>query len=752
MHRRAPSALVAQNTTMPDQSGGGRGRLRLLIAGRASVARAIMQALPQDYAREEGYYRLAGRTEGRDEHLIQHITWCGGHLLEWAPPEDYDPEYRSWRLEHLPILPARSALRGWKTIERPGSAAQLEVIRRLLAQADEVIHAGDPDREGQWMVDEVLHYLHREMPERKMLAHAATIKRLLIDDLNPRTIRESLQQLQDNTLFESVSASAQARSQADWLYGLNMTRTYTLLGRHAGYEGVLSVGRVQTPVLGLVVHRDEAIENFHPEPFVELQGLFTRQHDGSQLRMTMTETCSLTESEAQALKFSGKTGVVVSRDDETLTEPPPLPHDLSSLQIECSKRFGYSSREVMDACQQLYEKHHLISYPRSDSRYLPEKYFDRASETLDAISRVSSQLGLGLDELVRKTDCWIKQRVWKDAKSRLHHAIIPALRQHEVSTLDDIEKNIYAEIARTYIYQFMPDTVSVSSRLVIEIDGFHFEYSSRKLNAGAIAWQPMDTVFCADVSVVHKKTRPVDRFTEASLMEAMSNIAPFVNDTAVKLLLKENDGLGTESTRTLIIENLVKRGYLIQAGRSLFSAPIARDLIHALPPESVSVDVTALWEKRLQRIASGHDTVSDFMEALENRLIDIVSKARQQKVMAVTSTDEILGLQREEKFECPRCHSILVRREGKRGSFWGCSSYPECKMTVPDFTNVRGESAPDFMALNHEAPDTRKTFILVGKNCPDCGKPLVKRHGKRGAFAGCSAFPACKHTEVLLHQ
>jgi len=744
--------------------------LRLFIAGKVSVARAIASAL-QGFDRVEGYFQTA---QG------DRVTWTGGHLLELADPEAYNPEYHRWRMEDLPIIP-----HSWQVIDRDKARGQLEVIRQLLNEVDEVVHAGDPDREGQWMVDEVLEYLQ----------NTHNVQRLLIHDLNVNAIRKALQIFDkkplNNNQFKSLAVSAMARSHADWLYGINMTRAYTLLGRHSGYDGVLSVGRVQTPLLAMVVRRDEAIEQFNPQTCFEMQVKFRNEAELSFLNATLpkAEFCYAEWKRSRELglitdknfyqplqqKILGKPGVITLREEQHHALTPPLPLNLSALQIECALRFGYSASEVIECCQHLFEDHHLITYPRSDCRYLPESFADEVNEVLDTIG-----INLLFSDLCSRADSWRRSSCWDNKKIKSHHAIIPTARIFDINLLNEQQQKVYMLIARYYLAQFFGDKLSTETTLGFTVEGEEFLISGIKLGQSGWheviggsddslsgkpdisrhelpPWQLGDRVMCEDVDIREKKTRPPWRFTDASLMAAMVSIAPYVESEEMQRHLQDLDGLGTESTRAFIIENLFKRGYLMKASKNIFSTPIGRDLVHALPKQAVQVDMTARWEKTLLQIADmdGLDAVQaadHFLHDVEEQITSFVEYARQKKNMVVTSADEVLGLVTEEKFHCPKCQSLLVQRSGKHGVFWGCSSYPECKGTVPDRMDKHGHHQPDFVVAMGGAKADTANFRQrnnLDKNCPDCGKVLVKRKGKRGVFAGCSGYPVCKHTEPL---
>ena len=339
--------------------------MRLFIAEKPSLGRAIADVLSKPLRKQEGcIYSADGDC----------VTWCIGHLLEQAEPERYDPSLKKWSLDHLPIIPQQ-----WQLVPKTKTRKQLTVIKSLIKKADSIVHAGDPDREGQLLVDQVMAY-HGVKGQR-----AKTVQRLLISDLNPAAVRQAMTKMRSNSEFIPLSTSALARSRADWLYGINMTRAYTLQGQKVGYQGVLSVGRVQTPVLGLVVQRDLQIQNFISKPFYQVEAVVKKQKGDSQpftARWQPSEACApyrddqgrvLNKGLAENVcsRISGQVALVCHLDKTLKKQSPPLLFSLSSLQIEANKRFSMTAQQVLDYCQQLYERHQLITYPRSDSRYLP---------------------------------------------------------------------------------------------------------------------------------------------------------------------------------------------------------------------------------------------------------------------------------------------------------------------------------------------------------------------------------------------
>ncbi|WP_345827705.1 DNA topoisomerase III [Erwinia sp. HDF1-3R] len=609
--------------------------MRLFIAEKPSLARAIADVLPKPHRRGEGYIAC-----GPDNM----VTWCVGHLLEQAQPDSYNSRYARWSLADLPIVPEK-----WQLQPRPSVAKQLNVIKTLLEQATEVIHAGDPDREGQLLVDEVLDYLALPAGKREK------VQRCLINDLNPQAVERAVGRLRENREFIPLCVSALARARADWLYGINMTRAYTLLGRNAGYDGLLSVGRVQTPVLGLVVRRDEDIEGFVPKDFYEVKAHIVTPADERFVALWQpSDACESWQDEEGRLlhrpladhvvaRIGGQPAHVTSYNDRRENDTAPLPFSLSALQIEAAKRFGLSAQTVLDTCQKLYETHKLITYPRSDSRYLPDEHFAGRHAVLNAIGVHQPDLQTPAD-----FDSDRKNRCWDDKKVDAHHAIIPTARGGTLR-LSENESSIYRLIATQYLMQFCPDAVYRKCVIELDINGGKFMAKARFL--AEAGWRALlgskerdeendgtplpvvakgDELLCERGEVVAKQTQPPRPFTDATLLSAMTGIARFVQDKDLKKVLRATDGLGTEATRAGIIELLFKRAFLFKKGRYIHASPAGRALIHSLPEMAARPDMTAQWESTLTKISEKQCRYQDFMMPLVETLHNLISQARQQ--------------------------------------------------------------------------------------------------------------------------
>ncbi|MEG2113153.1 MAG: DNA topoisomerase III, partial [Hafnia sp.] len=433
-------------------------------------------------------------------------------------------------------------------------------------------------------------------------------------------VERAVSRLRDNREFIPLCVSALARSRADWLYGINMTRAYTILGRNAGYNGVLSVGRVQTPVLGLVVRRDEEIENFVSKDFYEVKAhIVTPAEERFTAMWVPSESCEPHQDEEGRLlnkalaehvikRIEGQPAMVTGYNDKRESETAPLPFSLSTLQIEAAKRFNLSAQQVLDLCQRLYETHKLITYPRSDSRYLPEEHFAGRHAVMNAIASHVPEL-----QQVAAVDPDKRNRCWDDKKVDAHHAIIPTARAGNINLSDD-ERKIYTLVARQYLMQFCPD--AMYRKCVIDLDIANGKFVAKARFLAEAGWRALlgakerddedegsplpvvakgDELLCEKGELMERQTQPPRPFTDATLLSAMTGIARFVQDKELKKILRATDGLGTEATRAGIIELLFRRTFLYKKGRYIHSSEAGRALIHCLPEIAARPDMTADW-------------------------------------------------------------------------------------------------------------------------------------------------------------
>ncbi|MDX3928905.1 MAG: DNA topoisomerase III [Shinella sp.] len=623
------------------------------------------------------------------------VTWCIGHLVETAPPEAYGEEYKRWSLDQLPIIPQQ-----WRNEVKTSTVTQFKIVRQLISQASELVIATDADREGEMIARELL----------DLCGYRGPIQRLWLSALNDTSIRKALEALKPGAETLPLYFSALARSRADWLIGMNLSRLFTLLGRKAGYQGVLSVGRVQTPTLRLVVDRDREIASFVPTPFWEIE--VSLSHAGRSFiahwsapvgTMDLAGRCIQHPVAQQALAVLRGAGEaqVISVETERIRVAPPLPFDLGTLQEVCSRQFGLDVQETLDIAQALYETHKATTYPRSDSGYLPESMLAEAPTVLNALAATDP----GIRTLIDTLDLNQRSRAWSDTKVTAHHGIIPTLEPTRIEVMSDRERAVYRLIRSHYLAQFLPhhefdrtlaelsagsETLLASGKQVI-VPGWHLAQVGKGQNESGVGQQPdgddeetalrsqvlpplAKGVRCTigDVELKALKTQPPKPYTQGELVKAMKGVAKLVTDPRLKQKLKETTGIGTEATRAGIITGLFDRGYLIKKGRSIRASDAAITLIDAVPPAIADPGTTAIWEQALDMIESGQMTLDAFIDRQSAWVAQLVEQYRGAH----------LSVRVPEGPPCPLCGSATRQRTGKTGPFWSCSRYPECKGSV----------------------------------------------------------------------
>lgn len=614
--------------------------MRLFIAEKPSLARALIDVLPKPHKKNDGY------TEVGNGDIV---TWCIGHLLEQAEPDAYNPEFKKWSIDHLPIIPDE-----WKLVAKTKTKKQLLIIKKLIKQADQLVNMGDPDREGQILVDEVINFCGTSKAKKN------NALRCLVSDLNPTAVIKAVNSLRKNSEFIPLATSALARARADWLYGINMTRLCTIQGQKSGYNGVLSIGRVQTPVLGLVVHRDLEIENFVSKPFYEVVATLTvNTGEIYQAKWIPSAACepymdennhviSKKLAETVISKIINKKGKIIDVKETIKKQAPPLPYSLSALQIDASKHFGMSAQAVLDICQRLYERFQLITYPRSDSRHLPKEHLKEVIKITDTIKSNHASL----TDAVDNANLNFKSKAWDDSKVTAHHAIIPTRKTFSTSNLSSSESNIYELIARQYLMQFYPSFKYQEKQIDTEVSGGLFvakqkeiisqgwkillskessntknsdnEFSDKKLPAV----RKHDDTLCVNAELIERKTTPPNHFNDATLLSAMTGISRYVKDVSIKKVLRDTAGLGTEATRSGIIELLFKRQFLQRKGKNILATEIGKELITSLPTQMVVPDMTAHWESQLDSINQREISYNKFMQPLIIQLYQLVENVQ----------------------------------------------------------------------------------------------------------------------------
>lgn len=754
--------------------------MRLFIAEKPSMAREISKCLPENknILKRNGYF-----IQGDDV-----VTWVVGHVLHQAEPGDYDDKYIRWRPQDLPIVPTE-----WKLLVTDSSRQQFETVKELIGKADIIVNAGDPDREGQLLVDEVLYFVGNTKP----------VQRILLNALDEKSVKSALGDLRDNKDFHNLYQSALARARADWLIGMNLSRAYTLSERYKGNKVTLPIGRVKTPTLALVVRRERELADFKPVDYFTVKILYT--HENGTFWATwqpMDEQKGLdpdgrlinkdvAESLVQGLSAS-PSGIIKSVTKSKKKDPQRLPLSLSSLQVLAGKAYSYDPQTVLDTAQKLYEKK-LTTYPRSDCEYLPpNQYGDRIA--------ILSNLAQSGDE---KLSAWaqganqgIKSRAWNEKKITAHHAIIPTTVACNVNSLSQAERNIYFLISQAYIAQFYGEHVYEQTKIIVDQceeefvangrvvieEGWKSLYKRQKSKVNSEGDEPdltdnrgaesgpkkdaieeadhlpavkkNDVVEYTDSSIEAKQTKPPSRFTPSTLLQAMKEIHKFVKNEELKKQLKAVSGIGTEATRANIIDELISRGFMKTSGKKRVLSPTDTGylLVDALPDELLYPDETAVWEERLALMSEGEDTLESFLKDQIQFLQHLIDKlgfdkqvSRDQMMPNVVRTISNQNSKRpmdanqvnlKDLPECPSCKKgRLQQRNGKFGAFLGCTNYPSCRYTqTVDGGNDRNTSA------DLEVPEESKQYV-----CPRCKKGYFVKQQMRGRTTWiCSNRSACK--------
>ncbi|EMX9182402.1 DNA topoisomerase III [Citrobacter sedlakii] len=632
---------------------------------------------------------VLGATRRGDGYLSGQgvvVTWAVGHLLETAPPEAYGQQYAGqWTINSLPILPSP-----WQVVVKKETRDQFKVIEKLLKQVDDVVIATDADREGEVIARELLDYCGWNGP----------VQRLWLSALDETSIRAALSDLRPGAETLGMYYAGLGRARADWLVGMNLTRLYTLLAADTGYHGMVSVGRVQTPTLALVVRRDREIAAFVPRPYWQVKAMlsaggvtFLAQWVPAKVYTDEEKRCVHKNIAQQVAQLCRQAGASRVTECETKREKAsaPLAYSLGTLQQDCGRLWNMSPQQVLDTAQSLYEKHKATTYPRTDCGYLPESMREDIPAVLGAIRKTDPDISSLLSQL----DTGFVSVIWNDKKITAHHGIIPTRNAVQLSAMTETERQVYLLIRRNYLAQFLPLHESDMTRLSLDIGGQLFRTSGRvevvkgwkvlfekeqdeQKEGDDEATVPLpvlrkdDTCAVTGAEVVQLMTRPPAHYTFATLIKAMMNAASYVTDLTLRKVLKDNAGLGTEATRAGIIDLLLKREFIVRKGSQLRATELACDIIDALPVQLTDPGMTALWEQALDEVAAGRMQLDDFLQRQMSWTRQLVSAGSQQKV----------NLRVPPSPPCPVCGGKMRQRKGDRGAFWGCLRYPECKGVI----------------------------------------------------------------------
>ncbi|GJA44568.1 DNA topoisomerase III [Aeromonas caviae] len=633
------------------------------------------------------------------------VTWCIGHLVEAAAPEVYDAALKRWSLEQLPIIPQQ-----WRVEVKPKTATQFKVVKALLAKATHLVIATDADREGELIAREII----------DLCGYRGPIERLWLSALNDASIRTALGKLRPSSDTLPMYYSALARSRADWLVGMNLSRLFTVLGRQAGYDGVLSVGRVQTPTLKLVVDRDREIAAFKSVPFWGIDVSLSVEGQAFAALWVAPDGCTddagrclqqpVAQQAAQQIRAAGSVQVV-SIETERVREGPPLLFDLGTLQEVCSRQLGLDVQETLEIAQALYETYKATTYPRSDSGYLPESMFAEVPAVLDSLLKTDPSLRPIMGQLDRSQ----RSRAWNDGKVTAHHGIIPTLEPANLSALSEKELAVYRLIRAHYLAQFLPhhefdrtvaefscgqQMLAATGKQVV-IKGWRLVLAEPQADedgdaaARSQVLPPLrEGLACqvAEVEIKALKTMPPKPYTQGELVKSMKGVARFVTDPRLKQKLKDTTGIGTEATRANIISVLIARGYIVKKGRSIRASDAAFTLIDAVPAAIADPGTTAVWEQALDMIEAGQLTLDVFLSKQTTWISQLIAQYGSMS----------LSIKLPHGPACPQCGAPTRQRTGKSGPFWSCSRYPDCNGTLPV------ESGPPKRGASRSRSSSRK--------------------------------------------
>ncbi len=631
----------------------------LIIAEKPSVASDIGKVLG-----------LKKKGQGYIDGEKYIISWAIGHLVTLAEPQEYDEKYKTWNRASLPILPETMELKAVKK-----TYSQLKVLYKLMNQKDvsSIICATDSGREGEL----IFRYIYDITKCKK------PFQRLWISSMTEAAIKDGFANLKDGSEYDNLYYSAKCRSEADWLVGMNGTRAYTIR-----YNSLLSIGRVQTPTLALIVEKQREIDAFVVEEYYELKSVFSDFfamwiNEGGQTKLK-------TKKEAQELqqKMDNQHAVVTAVEKEAKKQAPPLLYDLTELQRECNRKFGYTAKKTLDIAQSLYEKRKAVTYPRTDSRYLSTDMESKVKSTLKVLKK-NDAFNKHISFLEQNKHIRFTKRIVDNAKVSDHHAIIPTEKLPNLDSLSAEEKNVYMLVAVRFMSVFFPYYIYEVTKAFFDCEG------ERLLAKGTVVtqdgWQGLEKLFfppktskkkeddqqlpivkvgdsfvAEKIEILKKKTSPPSPYTESSLLSAMENAGRFVENEEIKEQMKDS-GLGTPATRAAIIERLLSVGYLVRKGKSLLPTEKGTSLVAVVPKELSSPQTTGKWEKGLSAIAKGNMSPDKFMDSIRRYVSFLVNDADQRQTDIVFESDHKYAKRSPKKHmgQCPSCGKGFVLENTK---------------------------------------------------------------------------------------
>ena len=671
------------------------------IAEKPSVAREIA--------------RILGATASKDGYIEGNgyqVTWTFGHLCTLKEPHDYTPQWKAWSLGALPMIPQRF---GIKLIDNDGIKKQFAVIEKLMQNADSIVNCGDAGQEGELIQRWVMQKAQAKCP----------VKRLWISSMTDEAIAEGFQNLKDQADYQPLYLAGLSRAIGDWILGMNATRLYTL--KYGQNRQVLSIGRVQTPTLALIVNRQKEIENFKPEAYYVL----STSYRDTVFTATKGKFASKEEGQKYLDEITGKPFTVTDVQKKNGTEQPPHLYDLTSLQVDCNKKYSMSAEMTLNVIQGLYEKK-LTTYPRVDTQFLSDDIYPKCAATLNGLRGYEALVAPLQGKPLKKT-----KRVFDSSKVTDHHAIIPT--GVPATNLTDIERNVYDLIARRFIAAFYPDCKFATTTVLGKVEKVEFKVTGKTIldegwrvvygkekqeeETNESAEERTLPVFVKGESGEHipslaeKWTTPPKFYTEATLLRAMETAGKFVDNEELRAALKEN-GIGRPSSRASIIETLFKRHYIKRERKNLIATPTGIELIDLIREELLkSCELTGIWEKKLRDIEHKKYDAAQFIEELKAQIAEIV-----RDVLSDTTNRRV---------------TVLSEQDLKKKMAPKAKTAPKPAPATPK-TPVAQQPpvAPQTPAAPQAAP-AAPADPLVGQKCPLCGEGHIIK-GKTAY--GCSRW------------
>ena len=671
--------------------------MKVCIAEKPSVAKEIADIIGAK-TRRDGYYEGNG----------YQVTWTFGHLCTLKEPHEYTPDWKSWRLEVLPMIPGRF---GIKLIEDRGIEKQFHTIEKLMQSAEAVINCGDAGQEGELIQRWVMQKAQVKCP----------VYRLWISSLTDEAIREGFTHLQPQDNFNKLYEAGLSRAIGDWLLGMNATRLYTL--RYGRNRQVLSIGRVQTPTLALIVKRQLEIENFEPQQYWELKTLYR----DVTFNVTKGKFQSVEEGNEFLKNVQGYPFTVTDVSKKNGKEFAPRLFDLTSLQVECNKKFGFSADETLRVIQSLYEKK-VTTYPRVDTTFLSEDIYPKCPAIMQALAGYENFTSALPAKLPKS------KKVFDNSKVTDHHAIIPT--NVRANNLTDMERRVYDLVVRRFIAAFYPDCLIATTTVMGDVNNIEFKATGKQiLHPG---WRVLFSRDKSDdkenedegvlpefkkgesgphqPSLLEKWTQPPKLYTEATLLRAMETAGKLVEDETLRDALKEN-GIGRPSTRAAIIETLFKRKYIRKEKKNLIATPTGVDLIGVIHEELLkSAELTGIWENKLRKIEKNQYQAGEFLQELKNMVNQIVWNVKNDR------TNRSIAIQEE---EVPVKKMIEAKAAQKKKS---------TKATTKKEASEASSAKPKKSAPKKSASNASPVIPTV---CPLCGKGTILK-GKTAY--GCSEW------------